>query len=355
MSQGTRRFLLRVVVSASLLLLLVFVVDVGEVAARLGGMDPGWIVVALALSVVQVLVSAWRWRYTARRLGVRLPMGSAVSEYYLATFLNQVLPGGVLGDVSRAWRHARRSPPTGSGGASGDDALRPVHAVILERASGQLVMTAVALVSAVLLLLPRTDATASWLPDHPLTRVPLAVSVPTAAALLFFTGWLVWRAVRRMVRFPALDRFLDDGRQALLGSALPAQLGLSLFVVATYVAVFVVAARAMGVDTRPSVLVPLVPPLLVTMLIPLSVAGWGVREGAAALLWGAVGLTAAEGVAVSVAYGLLVLVSSLPGAAVVLLTLRSRGDPGRRGDRPPDGSDGSVDGGPRPASPPPEG
>jgi hypothetical protein len=55
-----------------------------------------------------------------------------------------------------------------------------------------------------------------------------------------------------------------------------------------------------------------------TMLIPVTVAGWGLRESAAAALWGAVGLTAADGVIVSVAYGLLVLVGSLPGALFLM-------------------------------------
>ena len=60
----------------------------------------------------------------------------AVREYYLAMFLNQVLPGGVLGDVTRAWRHARL-----------EDTGRAVRAVVFERASGQLVMTVVTGVS----------------------------------------------------------------------------------------------------------------------------------------------------------------------------------------------------------------
>ncbi|WP_330218003.1 hypothetical protein [Marinobacter similis] len=54
------------------------------------------------------------------------------------------------------------------------------------------------------------------------------------------------------------------------------------------------------------------------MVIPLTVAGWGVREGAAAVLWPLAGLPAEQGVALSVAYGALVLISSFPGLAVLL-------------------------------------
>lgn len=319
-SQGVRRFLLRLAVSVSLLVVLAFAVDAGDVVSRLSRMDPRWVGLGLVVSVGQVLVSAWRWRFTASRLGLRLPMGTAVAEYYLATFLNQVLPGGVLGDVSRAWRHARKARgddrPEGSAGGG----LRSIHAVVLERASGQMVMVAVAAAAAVVLLVPRASPA---FPRHPLGDVSTTVTGAVMTVGMAAVIGMAWLLVRQVVHVPAFGGFLAHARRGLLGSAFPVQLALSLVVVGSYVAVFLVAARAVGVSTPWSVLLPLVPLLLVTMLVPLSVAGWGVREGTAALLWGAVGLTATEGVAVSVAYGLLTLVSSLPGAGVVLLTLRS--------------------------------
>ena len=86
----------------------------------------------------------------------------------------------------------------------------------------------------------------------------------------------------------------------------------------SYVLVFLVSARAVGIETPLGTLVPLIPPVLMTMLIPVSVAGWGVREAAAAALWAGAGLTPEDGAAVSVAYGLLVLVSSAPGLLVLM-------------------------------------
>lgn len=316
--------------SVVLLIVLAVVLEPREVLARLSGLRPEWIAGALAVSVAQVVVSAWRWRYTAGRLGIALPLRVAVAEYYLATFLNQVLPGGIAGDVTRAWRHARADG--GSLVEEGAGGLRPVHAVILERTSGQAVMTGVAVLAAALLLSPRIPATRALLPAHPLADVSVTVSVPVVAGGAVVGVWLLWALVRRVARLPALSRLLSDARRALLGPALPVQAAASLAIVSTYVAVFVMSARAVGVTTPVAVLVPLVPPILVTMLVPVSVAGWGVRESAAAVLWGAVGLTAADGVAISVAYGLLVLLSSLPGAVVMLRVARA---PDRRGDRSP--------------------
>jgi len=63
--------------------------------------------------------------------------------------------------------------------------------------------------------------------------------------------------------------------------------------------------------------------VLLAMLVPISIAGWGVREGVAAVLWATVGLPAVEGAAISAAYGLVILISSLPGAGVLIIGRRT--------------------------------
>ena len=57
-----------------------------------------------------------------------------------------------------------------------------------------------------------------------------------------------------------------------------------------------------------------------------NVGGWGPREGVAAWAFATVGLGASLGVATAVAYGVMVLVASLPGAAVLLAGMVARPD-----------------------------
>jgi len=320
------RLALRGVVSAGLLVALALLLDPGAVASRLALLRPGWVAMALGVTVLQVVASAWRWRYTAGRLGLDLPLGRAVREYYLATFLNQVVPGGVGGDVTRAWRHASRDGVSGGGRAA-------VSAVVLERLSGQVVMITVAGLSGLALVVAAPG---------PLPAPGAAGLVVLAAGLA--VGLLVLPVLlRRLLRLPVLRAIALDARTALLGPALPVQLATSVAVVGSYLAVFVLAARSVGVETSTWALLPLVGPVLVTMLVPLTVAGWGLREGAAAALWSSAGLSASDGVAISVAYGLLVLASSVPGAVLLALIPLGRGrgdsgDPGRTGGPPPVGS-----------------
>jgi uncharacterized membrane protein YbhN (UPF0104 family) len=122
----------RTLVSAGLLAALFRVLDGDALLRRLGELEPVWALVALAISLPQMALLAFRWRLTAARLGLALPFGTALSEYYLGVFLNQLLPGGVMGDVSRAWRHGRAETAPDAAGTLGPAA----RAVILERASG---------------------------------------------------------------------------------------------------------------------------------------------------------------------------------------------------------------------------
>ena len=293
--------LLRVAASVVLLAGLLLWLDPATLATAFVTPHPGWLALALALGVPQVVLSAWRWRLTAGRLGVPLSLRRAVREYYLATFLNQVLPGGMLGDATRAWRHAREAGGTAAWAA-----------VLIERLSGQLALVLIALVG--LAASPALRALPGPLAAHAnvagLSRPALFV-----LAIALVAGALC--AVRRYR--PLAARILAPLRHALLAREVFArQLGASLLVVASYVAVYLCCMRMIGLDTPFAHAAALIPMVLLAMAIPLSLAGWGIREGAAALVWLAAGLDPAEGVAAAVAYGVVVLLSSLPGALIML-------------------------------------
>ena len=252
------RRLLRIGTSALFLCALVWLLDAEALATRLAALRPRWALLAVGLSVPQMALMAFRWRLTAGRLGLDLPFGVALREYYLATFLNQVLPGSVMGDASRAWRHTR----------AGDGApVGPVlRAVILERASGQAVMAATAALS--------------------LASMPLAFAIAPRSLLLLGAGicgatvLFAFLVRRRLPSLGPLASEWEDVHKALLArDVFPLQLATSALVVASLLAMYVVAAKAIGVDTPVMTLLPLVAPVLMSMLIPGTVAGLGDPRG----------------------------------------------------------------------------
>jgi hypothetical protein len=116
----------------------------------------------------------------------------------------------------------------------------------------------------------------------------------------------------------------------------------SLLVVTGHTAVFVIAARVAGSTAPLGELIALLMVIQIAAGIPLSIGGWGPREGAAAWAFAAAGLGAANGVTVSTLYAVLMLVAVTPGAGLLLKDAVRR----RNGRRHPE-----MRSGPDPASP----
>jgi uncharacterized membrane protein YbhN (UPF0104 family) len=251
---------------------------------------------ATTIGLVTTLCCAWRWTIVARGLGIRLSLPAAVAAYYRSVFLNLTLPGGVAGDVHRGVSHGRDV----------DDVGRALRAVAWERAAGQLVQAL--LTVAVLLVLP--SPVRSSMPI-----VIGAVAATTIGVVLVDRaraggGRSRWARVRNAV--------VADVRAGLLHrKALPAVVLASTVVVLGHAVTFLVAARTAGVSAPPSRMLPLAMLAMLAMVLP-SVAGWGPREGATAWVFAAAGLGADRGAATAVAYGVMVLAASLPGALVLV-------------------------------------
>ena len=243
----------------------------------------------------------------AQRVGLRLPLGDAIAETYRAMFLNAVLPGGVLGDVDRAVRHGRSSGDVGARGPGGGHRAHRRPAGAARRGAGGDPGRA-GLVVEIGRRVSRT----------PLLGLALVVVLVRAGRRA--GGRRRGRRTARRAR-PAggagcsRETAADVRAGALSRGAWPLLLLLSAAALAGYLVLFLIAARMAGA-TAPTL--ALLPPLLLALMamgLPISVGGWGPREGVAALTFWMAGLGAPLGVTTSVAYGALALIASLPGGA----------------------------------------
>ncbi|TCK25900.1 uncharacterized membrane protein YbhN (UPF0104 family) [Pseudonocardia endophytica] len=262
-------------------------VGAGPVLDGLRALDVPTLAAAVALGAVSISCNAWRWCLITGRLGQPLDGRSAFAAYYRSTFLNSVLPAGVLGDVERAVGHGRRVGDLGGG----------VRSVVLDRLGGQVVLVGAGVV--VLALRP---------------------TLLEAAGVTSATGWVAAAVVAALL---VAGWFLRSRLRGLRLLVHPGVLLASAGALAGYVATFVLAARAVGVTAPLAELLPLLVLGLLAMSLPVGVGGWGPREAALAAGFAAVGLPAAQGLATAVLYGTLGLVACLPGG-IVLLTGRRR-------------------------------
>src|SRR6202043_2929659 len=122
-----------------------------------------------------------------------------------------------------------------------------------------------------------------------------------------------------------------DLRHGVLAPGVWPQVALaSVLVVAGHTATFVIAARVAGSTAPLGELVALLMVVQTAMVIPLSIGGWGLREGVAAWAFGAAGLGAATGVTVATLYAVIMLAAVTPGAGVLLTdAVRRRRDQGQ--------------------------
>jgi uncharacterized membrane protein YbhN (UPF0104 family) len=252
---------------------------------------------AAGLAVLTTVCCAWRWKIVARGLGIDLPLPAAVAAYYRSLFLNVTLPGGVVGDVHRGVSHGRDVHDVGRG----------LRAVVWERTAGQVVQVVLTVV--VLFALP--SPVHSYMPLVAIAIVAAVFGVVLVARARPVSSLSRWARVRSTAAGDIRDGLL--ARRAWLGIALA-----SAMAVGGYAVTFLIAARTAGASAPPSRMLPLALLVMLAMVLP-SVAGWGPREGMTAWVFGAAGLGAERGVATAVVYGVMVLVASLPGAAVLVL------------------------------------
>ncbi|MFT5447278.1 MAG: uncharacterized membrane protein YbhN (UPF0104 family) [Gammaproteobacteria bacterium] len=316
---------LRIAVSAVLLGLAWHLVDHEMLLGVLRTMDVMLLCTAISLTVPMHLLSALRWKLTCAQIDTPLSLHEAVREYYLASWLNTVLPGGMTGDAMRVWRQGApgRAPQTHPDRSPAGFLSRfrqPLHGVVLERFAGQCALFAV--------------LGAGMALNH--SRL-----MPLFDVLLTITGLIalvivVWWALVSHARTG--DGSVHGWRQQLLELHTDArrafspwrvfwlQLALSLTVVATYLTIFWLSAQAVHAPLDFATAWLAIPLVLTAMTLPISVGGLGLRETAAAVLWPGLSMSASSGVASALAYGVVILIGALPGA-IVLMHRRSASTP----------------------------
>jgi len=301
----------KVAVSVGLLVALIQGLDIGEVRAVFAQI-PAWAFLLGCLAfALQTVALAWRWRIVMTALGTPIPFPRLLPIMFIGIFFNQVLPTSFGGDALRMW-HVYRA------GVRHDAAIL---GVLLERISGIIGLTLMVAGGTVYLWTTLDDA---WLRLALLAALPVTLAGTTLLmALDRVPGrWRTWKPLADFLRLSAdLRRIVLEPRYAapllvlsLAANALPA---LSVYAF----------ALGLGLPLSAWDCLALVPAAVLAMLIPVSFAGWGLREAAMIVLLGYLGIATDVSLALSVAFGLAMIVAALPGS-VFWLMARSRAVPG---------------------------
>lgn len=286
-----RRILLstvKIVISLALLYLALRKVNLSELLSRFNVTSLFWIAMAIAVTFLQIFVGVLRWRHVSAQCGAPLELPRAMRYNVIGTFFNQTLPSAIGGDAVRLWLVAR----AGAGWRAA------TYSIFVDRAIGLIALAIVIVAS-----LPWSYR----LITDPQGRSALLFidSAALAGGLGFLVfgaltwGWLKrWWATHHLHACAVIaNRVLFSPRRG----PIVATLSLLVHVLTVVIAWCIVQAIAAPVGFGDVFL--LIPPVMLITLMPISIAGWGVREATMGLAFGFAGLAANEGVNISLLYG----------------------------------------------------
>ena len=282
-------------------------IDLPALSQRLAGLTGTWLLAALGVLTIQIGLASARWHRIIFALHGKIGFQRCLRYEWEGQFFSQVLVSSVGGDVVRIFRIHREGLSGGTAGAT----------VLLDRLSA----LAVVLIS-VALSVPILSE---------LVRIPgFAMGLLTilGAGILGFAFLFVMDRVLKLPLSWRLTRFLHqlaaDARRLILRPGIAAiVLGCSFLVLFLSAFTLFLLGKSLDVGlglTQAMVFTPLV--ILLTTL-PISIAGWGVREVGMVVLLEQVGVARTDAVALSVAFGLALLITALPGGVLWIFGSRS--------------------------------
>ncbi len=278
-------------------------VDLRQLITRLSA---GQIAAALAAAVavlsVQALALALRLRACARLLEHRLRGFNAWAACQLGGLFNHTPASFVGGDALRIWNLSK-------GGIPLQDAAK---SVLVDRALGFLAMMLLVLAVTPMLQLAITD-------PRMLTGYYVLLGVGLVAGGTFIVlgrmrvrradGWL-----GKLAEFATVSRYLWARPKRTVQALFLALVINILNSVAIWLIGFIYGT---AIDFRVAMVAS--PVVFLIAMIPISVAGWGLREGAFVVSFGLFGVASADALAVSITFGIAVLLAYLPAVGLLVL------------------------------------
>jgi uncharacterized membrane protein YbhN (UPF0104 family) len=290
----------KILVSVVLLYVALRGVDLGTLARRFNQINPGWILAAVGFGLLQISLGAARWRVIATHSEAPLGLGQALHFSLIGTFFNQALPSSIGGDAARVWLLARTAGWRAA-----------TYSVLVDRGVGMIALSVVILVG-----LP-------W--SYELITSPsgrTALLALDAAAFACGAGFILFG----LLKWPWLDQWWPTrhlhaiavvAARALFdrrSGPILAPISIAIHLLAVLIAFC--AARSIAAPLSLMQAFLLVPSVMLVTMLPISIAGWGLREATMMTAFGYAGLAQTDGLLVSLLYGATLVIVGFIGGLV---------------------------------------
>jgi len=302
---------LKVVVSLGLIAYLLTKVDVATVGAAIRSTNYAYLAVALLLYAGAVTSGGLKWYVLLRAQGIDVPFTAILAYTFEGVFFNNFLPANVGGDVMRGYGLAKHTNRVAEAAVS----------VVVDRIVGLIAFMTAAFASAVVVVF--------FTGQRQLMGAVLASGLGMAALAGLFAAVLsrhVRALVERLFRNRWLARLAPVYRR--LSDALSAYrfkfgrlvlafcVSLSTLILSNVANYMVVQALGVGGDIKLLHIFLFNPLIAFVLLIPVSVGGLGLNQGAFVFFYGLVGVRQEVALPVSLVMQIIIYITSLPGGAL---------------------------------------
>ncbi|MGH7409873.1 MAG: lysylphosphatidylglycerol synthase transmembrane domain-containing protein [Candidatus Methylomirabilis sp.] len=306
----------KVLVSLALLTFLLNSTDLHALGGLLRSLRLPIFLASLLLYLITQVLSTFRWRCLLQAEKINLPIWRLILLYFEGMFFNLMLPTLIGGDVVRGYKvfHLTRRHEAS------------LASILVERLSGYVALVLIACVALIFAYQLLRDPVVVWL-----TAASAIGLVGIIAGLLserFQTLFFKLLSSTGLGRFhdplhrlyEAIQRYWKH-RQALLLAV-----GISLILQVFIILIFFLISRSLNLSVPLLYFFLFIPLISVVSMIPISVAGLGIREGSAVYFFAKVGLDSAGAISLSLLWFAVTALSSGLGGIVFLIGHRHNND-----------------------------
>lgn len=300
--RGRLWLLLKLLISAASLYVIVRSLSSAELTALLPKIEIRWLVLALLIFWLAQFASALRYSYVTRALGRPIPYALSLRLHFIGLWFNQVFPTSLGGDVVKIMLVK-----------SHIGLNYAFRTTVLERAAGLIFM-----IASILVLLP-LYSTIFGDSRAVLLLGALAAGALGAIALFSYLGTRLKSLIGHIPLADALVGVFGSLWTFRKGAPLLQQTWTSAIVHLNGIVSFALAGKALGLDVPLLDFILVTPLVFLIALIPISFAGWGIRELGSVWLFGLVGVQPLQATAMSLLFGLMLIVAGMPGLILTAL------------------------------------
>jgi len=295
--------IIRFIVGFGILFILSLSFDLSDALKSILKSNFLWVSLGLIIILFLRIIVVVRWKIILQYQKLYVPFIELVKINYISSALGQVLPGGIGGDLLRGYKLNKKYKQISNTTAS----------ILLDRILGIGSMLLLSLIGSILADLIGLKLSISNYLLLICTLFILVFYLTSKLRLDYFNFRFTNNERTKRLLKKISDILISVTDFKKIRNIFPSVFLISLIIQLLRCMIFYFLYRAFGYDIDFIYFLIAIPITLVLAIIPISIAGLGIREGSLIYFFTTVGVPAETSIGVGILFHLLQILASLPG------------------------------------------